>query len=159
MLEMKDFASALAHDVLHNDFDSLPSEDRALGIDSRQGEMQSLMLSLGGGGGITTVRSSSRETTDLQLMRAASTAGAGSELLASATRESEIAKHGELEHTQGKEKDCIEACGKRKQCSIPNCSKKSGWQCKVCEAPLCQGEGGCVSEHQSQVRKNMKENE
>jgi hypothetical protein len=90
---------------------------------------------------------------------AASAAGVGSELLAVRTREREIAKHGELERIQGKDKDGSKARGKRKRCSIRNCSKKSRWQCKVCEAALCHGEGGCVSEHQSQVREHMQENE
>ena len=31
---------ALAHDMLHNDFDSLTSEDRVLIINSRRGEMR-----------------------------------------------------------------------------------------------------------------------
>ena len=48
-MEMKDFASALAHDMLYNDFDSLTSEDRVLIIDSGKGEMQSMMSSLGRG--------------------------------------------------------------------------------------------------------------
>ena len=53
MLEMKDFASALAHDMLRNDFDSLTSEDRVLIIDRGRGEMQSMMSSLGGGSMMT----------------------------------------------------------------------------------------------------------
>ena len=53
------------------------------------------------------------------------TAGGGAELIAVATREREIAKHGELEHIEGKDKERSEACGKRKQCSISSCSKKS----------------------------------
>ena len=50
-MEMKDFVSALAHDMLHNNFDSLTYEDRVivLIIDSGRGEMQSMMSSLGGG--------------------------------------------------------------------------------------------------------------
>lgn len=47
-IEMKDFASALAYDMLHNDFDSLTSVDRVLVLDSGRGEMQSQMSSLGG---------------------------------------------------------------------------------------------------------------
>ena len=48
-IEMKDFASALAYDMLHNDFDSLTSVDRVLVLDSGRGEMQSQMSSWGGG--------------------------------------------------------------------------------------------------------------
>jgi hypothetical protein len=48
-VEMKDFASALAHDMLYNDFDNLQAEDRVLVIDSGRGEIQSMMSSLGGG--------------------------------------------------------------------------------------------------------------
>jgi hypothetical protein len=50
-MEMKDFASVLAHDVSHNDFDQLTSEDGVLVIDSGRRDMQSMMSSLGGGGG------------------------------------------------------------------------------------------------------------
>jgi hypothetical protein len=149
-MEMKDFTSALAHNMLHNDFDNLRSEDRVLIIDSKRGEMQSQMSSLGG--------SPLGETETTKSTRTASIAGAGLELIAAATREREIGKHGELDRTQGKEKDRSEARGKRKRCSIPNCSKKSRWQCKVCGAAVCQG-GDYISNHQSQVREGMKENE
>jgi hypothetical protein len=128
-MEMKDFAGAFAHNMLHNDFDNLRSEDRVLIIDSRRGEMQLQMSSLGG------LPWGETETT--KSTRTASTAGAGPELIAVATREREIAKHGELERIQGQEKDRSEARGKQKRCSIPNCSKKSRWQCKVCGAALC----------------------
>jgi hypothetical protein len=44
-----DFASALAHDMSHNDFDKLMYVDRVLVIDSgRGGDTQSMMSSLGG---------------------------------------------------------------------------------------------------------------
>jgi hypothetical protein len=43
--EMKDFASPLAHDALHNGFNNLRAEDGALAIDSRRGERQLLMCS------------------------------------------------------------------------------------------------------------------
>jgi hypothetical protein len=142
-MEMKDFSSALAHDMSCNDFDNLQADD--LVIDSGRGEMQSMMSSLGGG-------------SDLQSIRTASAAGAGAELIAVATRERKIAQHGELERIKGTEKNRSEARGKRKRCSIPACSKKSRWQCKVCGACLC-AEGQCISNHQIQVREDMKENE
>ena len=78
--------------------------------------------------------------------------GGGAELIAVARREREIAKHGELEQIEGKDKERSEACGKRKRCSISSCSKKSRWQCKVCGlALLCHG-GDCIFRHQSTVR-------
>jgi hypothetical protein len=146
-MEMKDFASALAHDALHNDFDNLKAEDRVLlVIDSGRGEMQSMMSSLVGGGSPQSEEAT--ETTDLQSMRTASAAaGAGAELIAVATRERKIAQHGEIERRNGMEKNRSEARGKRKRCSIPACSKKSRWQCKACGAGLC-AEGECISNHQ-----------
>jgi hypothetical protein len=44
-------------------------------------------------------------------------------LTAAETRERKIAQHGELERTNGTEKNRSEARGKRKRCSIPACSK------------------------------------
>jgi hypothetical protein len=73
-MEMKDFASVLAHDMLCNDFDKLQAEDRVLVIDSGRGEMQSMMLSLGGG---SPQSEEATETTDWQSTRTASAAGAG----------------------------------------------------------------------------------
>jgi hypothetical protein len=155
-MEMKDFASALAHDMLYNAFDSFTSEDRVLVIDSGRAEMQSYMSSLGGSS--PNSAADLQSIADFQSIRTASTAGAGAELIAVATREREIAKHGELEHIEGMEKDRSIARGKRKRCSISICSKKSRWQCKACGAALCHG-GDCVPNHQSKVRKDMKEKE
>jgi hypothetical protein len=154
-MEMKDFASALAHDMLYNDFDKLIAEDRVLVIDSGRGDMLSMMSSLGGSQDSEGLQETQQ---DFRSTRAASTAGGDAELIAVAAREREIAKHGELECIEGKEKDRFIARGKRKRCSIPTCSKKSRWQCTVCEAALCHG-GDCVSHHQSKVREDMKENE
>ena len=89
-IEMKDFASALAYDMLHNDFDSLTSVDRVLVLDSGRGEMQSQMSSLGGSP--KSEGAAAAETMDAQSIRTASTAGASAVLIAVATREREIAK-------------------------------------------------------------------
>jgi hypothetical protein len=159
-MEMKDFSSALAHDMLHNECDSLTAEDRVLVIDSGRGEMQSMMSSLGGGSPATEAAA----TVDSKSIHAASsTAGAGPELIAAATREREIAKHGELEEMEGTEKaKDVRAArrGKRKRCSFSVCGKKTKWQCKVCGAALCHKQDrDCVSKHQSKVREDMKETE
>ena len=80
-------------------------------------------------------------TADSQSTKTATaTAGAGPELMAAASRDREIAKHGELGQTEGKDKDGSVAHGKRKQCSVSSCSKKSGWQCKVRESLRVTGE-------------------
>ena len=152
-IEMKDFASALAYDMLHNDFDSLTSVDRVLVLDSGRGEMQSQMSSLGGS---PKSEGAAAETMDAQSIRTASTAGASAVLITVAARERDIAKHGELEAIQGTEKSRSAARGTRKCCSI--CYNKSRWQCKVCDAALCHG-GDYIADHQNQVRKDMKDNE
>jgi hypothetical protein len=151
-MEMKDFASALAHDMLHNNFDHLRAEDKVLVIDSGRGEMQSQMSSLG--------MSPQNEFQTLRTASAAAsnTTGASSELISVATRERCVATHGELELVSGIEKNKAEARGKRKRCSISICSKKSRWQCKVCGAALCH-EGDCISNHQAKVREDMKQYE
>ena len=151
---MKDFASALAHDMFYNDFDNMRAEDRVLVIDSGRGEMQSLMSSLDGTPGSEEVE----ETMEYHSIRTASTAGASSELIAVASREREVAKHGELEQLLGIEKDHSEARGKRKRCSISTCAKKSRWQCKVCGAAVCH-DGDCIAKHQGIVREDMKVHE
>jgi hypothetical protein len=146
-MEMKDFASALAHDMLYNAFDKSRGEDRVLVIDSGRGEMQSMMSSLG---------QSPQSGADGNTMRTASTAS--SELIVVAARERGVAKHGELEPISGMEKNRDQGRGKRKRCSISICAKKSRWQCKECGAPLCH-EGDCISIHQGKVREEMKEDE
>ena len=56
-------------------------------------------------------------------------------------------------------KECSEACGKQKQCSISICSKKSKWQTSARFVErLCVTHGGdCIYRHQSKVTQNMKE--
>ena len=92
----------------------------------------------------------------MSVQTGSTTTGGGAELIAVSAREREIAKHGELEQIEGKDKERSEARGKRKRCSISSCSKKSRWQCKVCGAALCHG-GDCIFRHQSKLRENMKE--
>jgi hypothetical protein len=157
-MEMKDFASALAHNMACNDFDKLTSKDRVLVNDSGREDVQSMMLSLGG---VAEFGRITREDTGFSIDMHGLRSRRGRRVDSSSNkREREIAKHGELEHTQGKEKDRFTALGKRKRkrCSIPNCAKKSRWQCTVCEAALCRG-GDHMSCHQSKVREDMKENE
>jgi hypothetical protein len=154
-MDMKDFASALAYDMLHNDFDNLVAADRVLVIDSRvRGELrgveqQSMVSSLD----MSSERGAVAETA-----RMVSTSGASLELLAIANRETVVAKHGELELVLGTEKSKASPRGKRKRCSISGCAKKSRWQCKVCGDALCHT-GDCVSIHQGRVREEMKEEE
>ena len=96
-MEMKDFASALAHDMLRNDFDSLTSEVRVLIIDRGRGEMQSMMSSLGGGSMMLEAVAAllTGAVVDSMSLRKGSTAtaGGGEELIAVATRGREIGKY------------------------------------------------------------------
>jgi hypothetical protein len=85
-MEMKDFASALAHDMLYNDFDKLIAEDRVLVIDSGRGDMLSMMSSLGGSQDSEGLQETQQ---DFRSTRAASTAGGDAELIAVAAREGE----------------------------------------------------------------------
>lgn len=140
-------------------------------IDSGKGEMQSLVSPLGGGSPHSpsvaaptspgSSEAAAETTMDSQWMRMASTTGVDAELIATVSRETEIVRHGELEHTQEKKKDHPEACGKRKRCPFnffSCCSKELRWQCKVCGKAACHG-GDCISNHQSQVREDVKKNE
>jgi uncharacterized protein Veg len=65
---------------------------------------------------------------------------ASSALIAVAGREREIARHGELEEIQGKEKDRFIDRGKRKRCSISSCSKKSDGSARFVERRCVTGE-------------------
>ena len=106
--------------------------------------------------GAAGVRTGAGVDSSMSVHTGSTTAGGGAELIAVARREREIAKHGELEYIEGRDKECSAARRKQKQCSISSCSKKSRWECKVCGAALCHW-GDCVLRHQSTVRENMKE--
>ena len=155
---MKDFASALAHDMLYNDFDNLIAEDRVLVIESRgrgevRGELQSMVSSLGG-----SQESAEAPAETVRTASSTASSAANLELIAVATRETGVAKHGELELVSGTEKSKANPRGKRKRCSISSCAKKSRWQCKVCGEAICH-EGDCISLHQAKVRDEMKQYE
>jgi hypothetical protein len=83
-MERKNFFSPLAHDMLFNHFNDLRAEDRVVVIDSKRGEMQSQMSSLG-----------MSPQSAVKSIRTATTPGVSSELITVATRERGVAKQGE----------------------------------------------------------------